>query len=229
MNLWKIIKTQAALALFVAAACTQLAHAGVRPDDRNVGARTSIVSPSQSSESMPSQAALDALGARWNAIAESYGARPASSYYSQAALDAMGQRGQAQAAATGSFDPGALFPNREYPTSAGYVPGADGQIDMPAATPLDPSPTGSGHLVNGRLIAPGEQAQTDVHGALRPDDRGGIRAVDDTQAVAGTTGDGFDWHAAGVGALGAVGTCLLLLGCAFLAASRRKQQSPAVL
>ncbi len=193
MNLWKIIKTQAALALFVAAACTQLAHAGIRPDDRNVGARTSIVS---ASESTPSQAALDAIGARWNAIAESYGARPASSYYSQAALDAMAQRGQAQAAATASFDPGALFPNGD-PTSPGYVPGA--------------------------------QVANDVHGALRPDDRGGIRAVDDTQTVTGTTDDGFDWHAAGVGALGAVGTCLLLLGCAFLAASRRKQQSPAVL
>jgi hypothetical protein len=259
VNLWKNIKVQAALALFVAAACTQLAHASVRPDDRNMGPR-----PAESSagSSMPSQAALDALGARWNAIAESYDARPASSYYSKQALEAMGQRGQAQ------ISEGASFPTKLHTALGELNTYAPGVTDFPTKTPetdapataLDTGPTGAGYLVNGQLVEPGSagtsyvvggqviepgsagtgsvvddqlieprvQWQTQrMHGAVRPDDRAGIRSVDDSSTIV-YADNGFDWRDASVGAIGAFGTCLLLLGCALLAASHRKHR-PAVL
>jgi hypothetical protein len=198
VNLWKNIKVQAALALFVAAAFTQLAQAGVRPDNRPLGPRAGVSAAS----SMPSQKALDAVGARWNAIAESYGARPASSYYTQSALDAMGQRNQAQA----PFDSGALFPNSD-PSSPGYVPGADFSRQL--------------HTALGQL-------DTYVPG---------VTDFPTTVADPGSTSDqptvivadeGFDWSDAGIGAAGVLGTCLLLAGCALVAASHRKHK-PAVL
>jgi hypothetical protein len=168
VNLWRIIKTQAALALFVAAAMTQVAHAGT----------------------MPSQKALDALGARWNAVAESYGARPASSYYTKQALDAMGQRSQAQI----RFDPGVLFPNAD-PSSPGYVPGAEQyeafRTDFPSAPP-EQGPASTGYVVGGTLIQPG-QSVAEARSSVRPDDRAGIRSSD---GLAVSNADGSLWGTA---------------------------------
>jgi hypothetical protein len=258
LKLWRIIRIQAALTLFVAAVMTQLAQA--RP--------------------APSQETGDAVGARWNAVADSYGARPAASYYIKRALDAMGQRMQAQV----PVDPGALFPNGD-PSSPGYVPGAERyealRTDLPS-TSSEPGPTTTGYVVGGDLVQPGESAGA-AKSAIRPDDRAGIRSVDgiavstangaiwgmipkvvvaneasgmqarhgahsQNDAVHTARPDGragfhgveapqmvatnidrrFDWGDAGIGAIGAFGSSVLLAGCAFLALShgRRKPASP---
>ncbi len=169
---------QAALALFVAAAFTQLA---------NAGASAQLPRNEHSAASYYSQRALDAMGARGEAMARHY-------------------QHEAAAQSTKTFDPGVIFPNGD-PTSPGYVPGASsngsafvgGSTDFPAA----------------------------VGSAIRPDDREGIRGIGNQPTVVATE-DSFDWNDAGIGALGALGTCLLLAGCGLFAASHRKHK-PAVL
>ena len=222
MKLWRIIRIQAALTLFVLAAMTQLAHA--RPT--------------------PSAETGDAVGASWNAQADSDGARPTASYYSKRALYAMGQRMQAQV----SVDSGVLFPNAD-PSSPGYVPGAERyqafRTDFPNA-PAEPGPA-TGNIAGGDRIQPGQPAagaeaagvqarhaalgalshNDDVH-AVQPDDRPGPRGIEAPQAVASGVDAGFDWSDAGIGAIGAFGTCVLLAGCAFLGLNygRRRPASP---
>ncbi len=100
MNLWTTLKVQAALALFVVAAFTQLAHAGV-PNEH--------VRLDRPAASFYSNQALKAMGDRWTAMAAYYKAhptkpstpriidRPAASFYSNQALKAMGDRWTAMA------------------------------------------------------------------------------------------------------------------------------------
>ncbi len=180
MNLWRIIKVQAALALFVVAAFTQLAHAG---------ASAQLPRNEQSAASFYSQRALDAMGARGKAMAAHYNHEAATS-------------------AT-TFDPGVIFPNGD-PSSPGYVPGAPAY-----STGIDFVPGVSDYPT----------AVTDS--PARPDDREGVRGIGGQPSIV-TTSASFDWNDAGIGALGALGTCLLLVGCGLFAASHRKHK-PAVL
>ncbi len=234
MKLWSKIKVQGALALFVTAAFTQLAHAGLRPDDRAVGPRAAAVQHAATrpdnravgsrvsvlpGSSLPSQQARKALGDRWNAIAAAYGAGTARSYSSAAHLRATTDPFQARLhKALGELD---------------YQPGV---TDVPAATP-SAGPATTGYVVGGQLIQPDEHYQpliADVPAATlsagpaatRPDDRAGIRGIDDRPAIV-VTGGSFDWNDAGIGAAGAFGTCLLLVACAAFAANRKHK--PAVL
>ena len=184
MNLWRMIKTQAALTLFVAAAMTQLAHA----------------MPTQSAE------ATNATGARGNAVADSYDARPAASYYSKRALDAMGQRMQAQASHYDAF-----------------------RTDFPSAS-SEPGPATTGYVVGGKLIQPGQSngaiegmipsVANAPAGVLARHAALGRLALNDSVHATGGTGapqtavanidSGFDWGDAGIGALGAFCTGLIL-------------------
>ncbi len=97
MNLWTTLKVQAALALFVAAAFTQLAHAGGPKEHAKID---------RPAASFYSPQALKAMGDRWTAMAAFYQHkptatrvidRPAASFYSPQALKAMGDRWTAMA------------------------------------------------------------------------------------------------------------------------------------
>ncbi|MDQ3876676.1 MAG: hypothetical protein M3322_14215, partial [Actinomycetota bacterium] len=69
----------------------------VSPDDR-AGARDIGVVADRPAASFYTQAALRAMGERWQAVAEAQApGRPAASFYTPAALRAMGERYQAQA------------------------------------------------------------------------------------------------------------------------------------
>ena len=209
MKLWRTIKVHAALTLFVAAAMTQLAQA----------------------MPAPSPEAADAVGARWNAVADAYDARPAASYYSKRALDAMGQRMQAQADRYEPF-----------------------RTDFPSSS-SEPGPATTGYVVGGQLVQSG-QSHAVGKAANRPDDRAGIRGVvanepsgvqarhvalgrlalnDSVHATRGTgapqtvvasVDSGFDWGDAGIGALGAIGTSLILACGAVLVIIHHGRRKP---
>jgi hypothetical protein len=214
VNLWRIIKMQAALALFVAAAMTQVAHAATTP----------------------SQKALDAVGARWNAAAEAYNARPAASYYSADALAAMAGRSQAQAASEqySAFRTDFPAPSSEPgPASTGYVVGGvliqPGQSAAEATASVRPDDRAGIRSVDGVAVSAADAlALNDATHAARPDDRAGLRGTGASNPVATSVDGSFDWSDAGVGALGAIGTCVLLAGCAVVAVSHRRRR-PAVL
>ena len=66
--------------------------------------------------------------------------------------------------------------------------------------------------------------------AVRPDDLAGTRGPGSIPTVgiaASSSGDGFDWADAGVGAVGAVGLALVLLGGLQLAARGRRDHAAA--
>jgi hypothetical protein len=211
LKLWRTIKVHAALTLFVAAAMTQLAQA----------------------MPAPSPEAGDAVGARWNAVADAYDARPAASYYSKRALDAMGQRMQAQVDRYDAF-----------------------RTDFPSAS-SEPGPATTGYVVGGQLIQPG-QSYAEARAANRPDDRAGIRGVervanepsslsarhvalgrlslndsvhaargtDAPQTVVANVDSGFDWGDAGIGALGVFGMSLILACGAVLVIIHHGRRKP---
>jgi len=84
---------------------------------------------------------------------------------------------------------------------------------------------GSTHPDN-RAAARGPGAiAANVSGAPRPDDRGDARGPGATlpTVVAVSTGNGFDWSAAVVGAAGGMGAALLLAGCAVLLMAQRNR------
>jgi hypothetical protein len=179
MNLFTI-RTQTALALVVAASLPQVAQSA---------------SPTGSAASHYSPAALQAMGARYDAMAKSYAARPAASYLSAAAVQAMGQRYQAQVAAADS-------------TTTGYVVG--------------------GQLVRqGQVFEPVGQVAGPTDKPVRPDDRGGIRGIDDAPLAAAASSGSFDWTDAGIGALGGLGVSLLLVGGLVLGLSTRRERKVA--
>lgn len=69
-----------------------------------------------------------------------------------------------------------------------------------------------------------------LRSAVRPDDLAGTRGPGSIPAVlvaSSSSGDGFDWSDAGVGAVGAVGLALLLLGGLQLAARGRRDHAAA--
>ena len=214
MNLWRIIKMQAALALFVVAAMTQVAHAATTP----------------------SQKALDALGARWNAAAGSYNARPAASYYTADQLAAMAGRSQAQAAAAQYSAFRTDFPaasSQPGPASTGYDVG--GVLIQPGQSAAEATPSirpddRAGLRSIGGASAPtaGALSLNDSAHAVRPDDRAGLRGSEASEPLATSSGGSFDWNDASVGALGAMGIYVLLGGFALLAVNNRRRR-PAVL
>ena len=65
---------------------------------------------------------------------------------------------------------------------------------------------------------------TTVSTSTRPDDRAGARgpgAIEPTTVVVSRTSNGFDWGDAFVGAMGGLGTALLLTGALFLLLGQR--------
>jgi hypothetical protein len=216
MNLFTI-RTQTALALLVAAGLPQVAQsAGYKPFATDFGraetpavtqsssykpfvtdfpqARVSAVK-SDSAASHYSAAALDAMGARYDAMADSYATRPAASYLPAEAVQAMGQRYQAQVAAADS-------------TTSGYVVG--------------------GSLVSpGQANDPADQITAAAVTPVRPDDRSGIRGIDDTPVAAAAASGGFDWSDAGIGAVSGLGLSLLLVGGLVLGLTARREHKVA--
>jgi hypothetical protein len=160
MNLFTI-KTQTALALLVAASLPQIAH-GQHYDPFAADVRSG-----DSAASHYSDPAVDAMGARYDAMATSYASRPAASYLSAAAVKAMGERYQAQVAANDST------------ANAGQP--------------------------------------------VRPDDRGGIRGVEEPQVAAAASSGSFDWTDASIGAASGLGLSLLLVGGLVLGLSTRRE------
>ena len=66
--------------------------------------------------------------------------------------------------------------------------------------------------------------------STRPDDRAGTRgpgSLPTVGAMASSSGDGFDWADAGVGAVGAFGLALVLLGGLQVAARGRRDHAAA--
>jgi len=64
--------------------------------------------------------------------------------------------------------------------------------------------------------------------AVRPDDRAGIRGIEQQpQAVYVTQSRGFDWSDAGIGAMSAFGASLLLAGLMLLAVHQRRHHKVA--
>ena len=64
-----------------------------------------------------------------------------------------------------------------------------------------------------RAEARGPGAVESLPNGVRPDDRAGVRGPGAVPTIfAQPSGDGFDWGDAGIGALGAFGLALLLLG-----------------
>lgn len=81
-----------------------------------------------------------------------------------------------------------------------------------------------------RAGARGPGALVVSQSGVRPDDLAGIRGPGSIPAVfvaSGSSRDGFDWSDAGVGAAGALGLALLLLGGLQLAARGRRDHAAA--
>ncbi len=212
MNLFTI-RTQTALALLVAASLPQVAQsAGYKPFVTDFGrADTPAVAESSnykpfvtdfpratatdSAASHYSAAAVQAMGARYDAMAKSYATRPAASYLPREAVQAMGQRYQAQVSAANS-------------TTSGYVVG--GEL-VPQGEVYQPT----------RVITPPRDLP------VRPDDRAGVRGIDDTPVAAAATSGSFDWTDAGIGAASGLGLSLLLVGGLVLGLSTRREHKVA--
>ncbi len=185
MNLWRNMKVQGALALFVAAACTQVAQAGIRPDNRSVGPRASTtaehasVRPDDRAIGVRVGLATSASASQTDRYygggrtASSYGSlksksAPTSSLPSKRALEAMGDRWNAVAA---SYD----SQSRALYSSAAHqrdfqqqLHRALGRLDYQPGTDVSSAgPATTGYVVGGQLIQPGENYQpgTDVSSA----------------------------------------------------------------
>jgi hypothetical protein len=193
------IRTQTALALFVAAALPTAAHsAGYKPFVSD------FPQAQGSAASHYSAAALDAMGARYDAAAKADKTQTAASHLSPAAVKAMGARYDAAAKA---------YATKSHVTKLGS--------------------TTTGYVVGGKLVAQGHSFKPDAQATaspdqpVRPDDRGGIRGIDDAPAAAATSSTSFDWTDAGIGAASGLGLSLLIVGGLVLGLTTRRQHGVA--
>jgi hypothetical protein len=211
MNLGTKFRLQAALALVVAGALPQLAHAGSQgPLATDAHDRAPVV---QSAASHYTPQALKAMGARYQAMADAYAKRSAGTA-SRAATSVPKSSpyyyGGNVAPVTTKKTSGAAT---SVPKSSPYYYGGN----VAPVTTKTAHATTRQYDVGGTLVFPDA---TNV----RPDDRAALRGVDPVQPVITPDPSGFDWGDATIGAAGGAGAALLLIGATLIAMLGRRQR-----